>query len=463
MSMMLSQTVKTDGSWLQAYQVIRGRATPEERAHDDREHYRHSSQIYPDYLDYQSEWEFVTTQMLEEARESFIRRLMNKRIPIRCVCKERHYLVRHLRGVKPGSDEVEVDSPHLPNADTCWWQTIDREIKSLKFNLSRGLMNFPTPISKILVFIMNWKSERTETTPMMLPYEVYKEVWWSLNAEGQDTQLSTVLRERMSTCERALIHSKLEGTKVPKKARYFFSTRDILEDHSFHVFITAVKNIERGVLLKWMNLERRKIGLEGENLKTQEIERAIARCQKCKGEAFDMSIFGIYCAFPGSGKTTAQERGALVGFDTDWIGLGPTWLDYSMLLRKEIPIITNQIHTFDGSGVKIQLMLKKSIRLDSHGRPMGNYDEALAHGKRCRANYVVHLLKEKEFVEHYALRVQAAAHMQLLQMIGFINHIQELEDDPRWMSEYGRRVRKTVRGQIKHCELENIPQPEELS
>lgn len=454
---MLSQTVKTDGPWLQAYQVIRGDATSQERAYDDREFYRHFSQIYPDYLDYKSEWEYVTTQMLEEARESFIRRLVDKRIPIRCKCKGKHFLVHYKRDDGVGSGEVEVDSPQIPNSDTCWWQTIDREVKRVKFNLSRGLMEFPTPISKLLSLIMSWSSEKTETTPMMLPFEVYKEVWWSLNAEGQDTQLSTVLKDRMNACERGVIASKLEGTKRPKDARYFFSTQDVLEDHSFHVFMTAVKNIETGVLFRWMNLQRRKIGLEGETLKMRNFEIAKAKCSKCDDVAHSMSVFGIYCAFPGAGKTTAQTKGLLVGFDTDWIGIGPTWLDYSILLRKEIPIITNQLHTFDGCGVKIQFMLKKSIRLDSHGRPMGDYTKALDFAKSKRANYVVHLMEEKEFVEHYALRAQLSAHIQWLGMVSFINHTQEIEESSHWMSEYGRRLRKTVHGEIKHCELENIP------
>lgn len=68
-------------------------------------------------------------------------------------------------------------------------------------------------------------------------------------------------------------------------------------------------------------------------------------------------------------KTSTQNLELFVGFDTDWIGIGKTWRDYGFILRRRIPIVTNQPEIFIGSGLKIFGIVRSKIRCGTDGKP----------------------------------------------------------------------------------------------
>lgn len=97
-------------------------------------------------------------------------------------------------------------------------------------------------------------------------------------------------------------------------------------------------------------------------IEKDDLNAAIQQCRLCKTAIYKLrttSIFGIYAGLLEVGKSTALAKGLLVGFDTDWVGLGLIWRDYSPILRLQIPIITNQPAIFIGSGVRIVAIAKK--------------------------------------------------------------------------------------------------------
>lgn len=443
----ISSTIYTHVNWLQAYTKALNEATDEQKLRENREFYTHESQIYPDYLDYKENWEYATEQMIQDTRKSYIYRMAAKHQKLQCKCGEIHILALY-----PSEDAslTIVDDPREFILKQCWFQTIDAEMHSIKINLERGGANFPNVISRHLTQIMRWKIAKTGNSPTLLPYDTYKEVWWDLDISGRTTDTACKVLSLMIEDDRAIILRKEEEIRRPVHAHYFFPTEEIRNDHSFHLLYRA-RDKDMGEILKFLNYGRRKSGWYGETLKKHDIEESILHCILCEAKEVkpEVSVFGIYCAPPAAGKTTAMERGLLIGIDTDWIGIGLTWRDYSPILRKGIPIITNQTHLFQGSGIKIQLMLKKHIRLDAKGRPMGNYREILSWAKQNENDVTLHKMRSSQYVSDFVTRATILAHMQNVGLFLFLNgkSIWDASDgSPQWMNEFGRKMRRLAIG-----------------
>lgn len=445
---LISESIYTDENWLQAYKNALSNALDEQIRKEQREYYSHETQAYPDYLDYVEEWEYATKEMIQDVRKSYILRMASKNLKMKCDCGEIHTL-----SLYPRKEETftEVDNPKESPWDTCWFRTIDKEMRTIRSNLKTGTAKFPSIVAKNLTEIVRWKIAKTGRSPTLLPYETYKEVWWDLDINGNATQVSLDILRVMSQEQRNLIvREKISAIKKPERAYYFFTTQEIIQDHAFHLFcLSQTKNI--GEVLKFMNYQRRECGWWKESLKYDEIQKEINQCEHCKKikTAPNVSIFGIYCAPPGAGKTTAMKNGLLVGFDTDWIGIGPTWRDYSMILRRNIPIITNQTRLFQGSGIKINLMLKQTIRKDAKGKPMGNYQAIKFWAEENQEDVHLMLLPNEKFVSDYTTQATIVAHMQNISVNLFMNRktMWDVNDEDREMlNEFGRKMKRLATG-----------------
>lgn len=443
----ISETIYTQENWLQAYRNALSNATDEQIRKENREFYTHESQIIPDYLDYKEDWEHATDQMIQDLRKSYILRMATANQKMSCMCGKIHTLALYPNDI---AKYTIVDDPKESPWTHCWFKTIDKEMIAIRNNLSNGTANFPSIISKNLTEIMQWQIAKTGNTPTLLPYDTYKEVWWDLDISGKTTEVALNVMKLMSQKSKEIIYNKHETIKQPDRRLYFFTTTEIIEDHAFHLFIRS-RDKDMGEILKFLNKERRHSNWKGEFLKENSIKDEINKCKHCTKDSTkpNTSIFGIYCAPPGAGKSTAMRSGLLIGFDTDWIGVGANWRHYSPLLRRGIPIITNQTRLFQGSGIKIQLILKKSIRRDAQGKPMGNYKSILYWAQNNKDDVSLLLLKEKEFVTHMIMRAQIQAHMQNISLAMFLNKDSiwnVSKDETNWMNEFGKKMRRLAEG-----------------
>lgn len=459
----ISQSVYTNTSssnqtWLQAYKQAVKEATASDKAYERREHYSHPSQTYPDYLDYKEEWEYATDDMLSDVKKTYIYRMASSNQTMRCDCGEDHTLSLQ-SDEKPNT--TIVDDPYILPWTTCWTKTIDRVFNEVKTLLQQGAVEFPSVISKNLSEIVQWKLAKTGRTPTLLPYDTYKEVWWNIDVDGGDTDLSVHIVSLMRQSAKRVLSERSQAARDPMVSRYFFNTEEIIGDHGFHLFMRTQENKE-GEILKFLNKQRRAVGYYAKVFKTKEVAKAIQNCEKCNLTPYTtLSPFGVYCAPPGAGKTTAQNENLLVGFDTDWIGIGPNWRAFSPLLRKGIPIITNQINLFRDSGLKIQLLVKRAIRKDTHGKPMADYENICQIGRDFPDTYVLHMMSDKEFVSHRILTATALAHLCEVQKTLFINNqtIWNVSTQQRdFLNGFGRSMRDLAKGKVKEFYLEpDIP------
>lgn len=447
-------TVKQGESWLHQYKTVLANASLFEKRVERREFYTDPCQLYPDYLDYKEEWEWASQDMLSDLKQSFIYRMSVNRLAMQCDCGHTHILIQY--GDVEGESTRIVNHPTQIPSNYCWYQTIEREITQMQKQLHAGAAEFPNSISKNLYFIMQWSLSKTGRTPTLLPFEVYKEIWWNHDITGGSTEMAKVLLKLLAPETKPVCQTKT--VNKPEFERYFFTSNEVVQDHGFHNFYRSLFGLQ-GAVIKIMNRLRRSVGLYGEGIKEKHIQASIGRCPQCKKYPMDkMSIFGIYAALPGSGKTTAQTKGLFIGFDTDWIGIGPTWEDYSYLLRHHIPIITNQPKLFIGSGVKIQLMLSPHIRKDRLGRPMGSFTETKMWAKASKSEVNLILLQNKRrYVTDAILLAQMCAHLQVININMFLNAetMWTNPEEMEWHNNYGARLREVAKGVSKVRSLQN--------
>lgn len=442
-----TNTYDDNRTWLQAYTQALKESSDSEKANEKRENYSHPTQTYADYLDYKEEWEYASEEMLNDVQKSYIYRIASTNQRLECQCGETHILGLSRQNT---SKITVVDDSHTTPWTQCWFKAITQKFQGLKEKLAQGAASFPNVIERNLTEIVQWKLAKTGRTPTLLPYETYKEVWWNIDVNGGSTELSTHIVSLMRTRARDIVAQREIEVRKPVAKRYFFPSEDILNDHGFHTFMRSQQST-MGDILKYLNRLRRQVGYYKKNLRVGEVERSMSDCEKCRQSDVcpQTSPFGIYCAPPGAGKTTAQEKETLVGFDTDWVGIGPTWRDYSYLLRKGIPIITNQVSLFRGAGVKIQLAVKRAIRKDAHGRPMADYREVVQLGRDNPDTYVLYKMRSDEFLSDYVVQMTAMAHLQVVNQTLLINKrsIWDASDGQKeYLNEFGRKMRDLAVG-----------------
>lgn len=155
-------------------------------------------------------------------------------------------------------------------------------------------------------------------------------------------------------------------------------------DHGLHALRATLSSTEFQDVLSWMNRIRRKLGSK-EKITMDQILDKEAKCKFCRyPRRPGLSPASICYGPPSFGKATVMDRENFVGFDTDLIGIGLKWSSYSILLLRDIPIVTNQPETFVGSGLKIYGAMSHNIRLNKYGIPYTTVEAQMDFARRIR-------------------------------------------------------------------------------
>lgn len=402
-------TQQTDyHAWLSKYTEKINQMDEFERRLENRQDYREESQIYPDYLDYVEEWEWLADEQLIELKSKIIQAYSKRHQKLKCKCGMEHILTTFDCADK---GDVVTNDPSRIIYNTCWYVTISEELANIKSVLKHQDLRFADPVHNMLHDIIQWRLVDNNTTPILLPYETFKAIWWS----PKDVALLSkdLLKTMKFSNVSQLVHKREDQTPKIKDEGKRVLLNFPESDHGFHQLMSALQHQEKAVF-NWMNKQRASIGKSTDMISYDVYQAKKRTCKACKlGKYSGLSVSGIYYAPPGGGKTTTLNRGLLVAFDTDWIGVGITWREYGFLLRRGIPILTNQPEIFIGCGLKIIGILPHDIRKVS-GVPLDTYKHLRHWANQHSRNVLFIDVKRGEYLAHYVLRLQS---IQLIQQM----------------------------------------------
>jgi len=437
-------------AWLSQYTEKLSQMDEYERGIEDRLDYREESQAYPDYLDYVEEWEWFADEQLSELKSKLILAYSKRHQKLKCECNNYHILTTC---DKPDAGDTITDDPSRVIYNTCWYKTIAQELNSIKLALKGQSLLLPDPMHNMLHNILKWKMVDNNQTPILLPFETFKAIWWS--SKDQAALGKELLRDMKYHEVMQIVHMREDQTPEIKDEGKKVLLNFPDSDHGFHQLIYALKD-QGKTIFNWMNKQRSKLGLPTDQINYERYKRKTLKCKSCRRGHFPgISVPGVYYAPPGGGKTTALNNGVLVGFDTDWIGVGLSWRDYTYLLRKGIPIITNQPEIFIGSGVKIIGILKKHIR-EVNGKPLDTYQHLRQWASQHSRNVLFIDVKDDEFLTHYATKLQS---LQLMQSI-IANHainqkpFYNNETSIEWLKAFPKLLRNRERQVLEERKTE---------
>lgn len=360
-------TMSAYQKWLADYTANLSSKDLIERKEEERLDYRHPSQAYPDYLDYVEEWEWSAEQQANQLLSTVILSFSKAKRMVACKCGVSHQMsIVNQKGF--------VSMKDADAASSCWYLTIRESVHNVLNSLRRNQTRLPSVIESMMSRIMTWQMVGINQTPTLLPFEVFKEIWWTVEEEDRFSIGQNFLRE--------LKYSDQDMIRIQKNIRKPepTETKDILlhfphEQHGMHSLLTALGDSEFSVVLSWINKNRRKLGSR-ERISMRMVRERMFNCEFCRNtSSAGLTTAGIYYAPPGMGKTTAMNRELFIGLDTDWLGVGLTWMDYRLILKKRIPILTNQKHLFRECGYRVVGMYSDHIRLMPNGEPYTTVSE----------------------------------------------------------------------------------------
>lgn len=370
-----SENVYSVYDWLNDYTVRRSEMTPKQQAEEDRKDYHEDSQVYCDYLDYVDEWQWHAREQKETLISSYIYDLSKHHREAKCKCGKNHVFTRL---DQPEKGDVVVDDPTNIMYHTCWYRYIcDQVEETLQYvNSHQNTARLPNLIERIMVRVTMWKMVDAQQTPILLPYQAFKRVWWEKNAKGSVSAVAKELLAQLTQADRLDIQAAREQNRVSVPEKQQKKLLDFPHsEHGMHNLKWALSDAHFEEVWAFINRHRVLVGKPSDAISKTELAERMRKCNICtkiKSGIFKtpkISHPGIYYAPPGLGKTTAMNRGLLIGLDTDWLGVGPTWEDYAPILNLGIPIVTNQYNVFIGSGLKIIGVIGDHIREDSEGNP----------------------------------------------------------------------------------------------
>jgi len=304
-------------------------------------------------------------------------------------------------------------------------------------------------IERVMVQVARWRMVDENMSPYLLPYDAFTKVWWDREANGESSKQAKMLLDQLDRSEsEALQRERDNATVIIPKAKQQILLHFPHSDHGLHILRSVLSESDFQRVWSFMNRSRRKIAW-GSDISIEKLNRKMKVCTKCKqkiGFSEALSPMGIYYAPPGVGKTTALNQGDIVAFDTDWVGLGSTWRDYSPILRMNIPIITNQYTAFRGSGLKVLGVIKDKIRLDSRGKPFTTLKILEDYQDENPQDVTFITIAKDEYLAHYAQRLKIMQHMSKI-IVGYsINMLPfyRNEQTPEWARKYPQLIRKAV-------------------
>lgn len=138
----------------------------------------------------------------------------------------------------------------------------------------------------------------------------------------------------------------------------------------------------------------------------------------------------------------------LIGYDIDWIGVDLPKHDYSPILTRQIPIITNQPALFIGLGVKVITFVISEIRKDARGRLMDDIRDVFNLRRQYPNSIWLISLQRNQYVSHYTLQAGILHTQQrILQSQVFYPGPLKMGEDVRqeWLNSYVKRIYSIIR------------------
>lgn len=423
-------------AWLSNYTEKLKQMDSLERSFEQRNDYHEECQAEVDYLDYVEEWLWHAETKARETISRFIAQASKRHIKIKCKGGHTHQLTTVNQ---PEAGDTIVDDPSQIIYQQCWYTHLAETGNKAIQHLKRPNVQLPDPIEHMMTRIIQLKLAVDGITPLLLPMDIFQSVWWT----GEDrTSVAKALMKAMNpTAKRELLTQKARAVPQIQSKEILLDFPD--SDHGMHVLQDQLSESDFNEIVTFTNKLRTRIDIKARRISLESLAERRLICKFCKeGVSGGLSIFGIYYAPPGCGKTTSQEEGILVGYDTDWIGVGATWLDYGTLLRKRIPIITNQPEVFIGSGVKILGIVRSDIRRGADGKPLDNPDRLMSWAKSQSRN--VYFIRTQLYLSDFATTLQILAVMQQTIANHCINLLPFYKDqqDPEWAKRFAKMLRR---------------------
>lgn len=393
-------------AWLSQYTEKLKQMNSIEKECENRTNYYDPSQIKEDYLDYVEEWNWTFNNKKPEVLQRFIYLAAARHLKIAC---DNHYHTLTTRKNESEGDLI-VDSPKTLLFQTCLYRQLAKTFDNATPSVYRNFARLPDPVESLLRLIGSMALMEKGSTPYLLPMDLFQQYWWRDEDRTPD-QLKAIFYDFNKT-ERDRVDD-VRSTLEPK-----VSAKEILldfpdSDHGLHSLMRLVGENESFTWIKWINKQRTKLDSRARLITKESLNERIKACEFCKHPSTaGMSVPGIYYAPPGGGKTTAQNLELLIGFDTDWIGIGLNWTDYGWILKKRVPIITNQPEIFIGSGVKIIGIVKQRIRLGCDGKPLDSASRLMRWAKEHDRSVYFIKAKDNKYFSDYALTLQMLAMVQ---------------------------------------------------
>lgn len=429
--------------WLNDYTQKLENLPATERANELREDYHDESQAYADYLDYMDEWTWHNKEQQSVLVENFISGLAKSHQLLKCDCGSIHTLTTQKEA---DQGDIIVDTQEILIFTQCWYIMLVRKAKETLAELTQERVRLTQPMENMITTASRWKLDNINSQ-VILPLEAFKQLWWDRDGKGKKSSNSTYLEKRISHQDKMKIDKiKQKADVIVKETGRRVLLHYVHDEHSFHNFRRALDEPEFREVLSFINYWRTKLGQEHNKISFEDINDSMQRCGQCISQKVRPRITmpGIYYAPPGVGKTTALESGTIVGLDTDWIGVGLTWKDYSMILNKRIPIVTNQYTVFIGSTIKVAGVIKQNIRKDAKGKAFTTKRKLEEYQEKHPQDVTFISISEKKYFEHYVINLQMYQMIQHLIQNYSINQMPfyQVESSEEWRNVYPKLMRK---------------------
>nr|QPZ88388.1 hypothetical protein [Soybean thrips partiti-like virus 11] len=434
--------------WLHDYSTRCSQLSIHGRLEEARTHYTHPEQLYPDYLDMIDEWRYGEDYRYDDFTRAFIYAAAYNRRVMTCHEGHLHTLALWKRGETEPQHVTFVDDPGGRYINACWIQTIHQEVKDLKNILEFPMAaHLPKIYYRITSDLYAWRLHNHEVEGRN-PNQMFQSIWWDRDIRGRTSKESARVESQLPQFHQGKIaHERLAEERIPAVARYFLTNEEVINYHGFHN-LWKIFYARRHELLSFVNKLRKRLAEYLKDIEPNSIDLAMKHCQFCSAIASSLSTFGIYAGLPGMGKSYAQNHNLIVGFDTDLIGIGYSWRDYSFILKARIPIITNQPALFLGSGAKITVLLSdREIRKDRRGRPMGSNRSVYALRELHPDQIVIIKTEPLAFFSQLVHTAEMVQHQQaqLSNQLFNPNPKRNVNIPEDWNATYNRRLRLLVR------------------
>lgn len=440
-------TSESSKMWLDTYLADLNAMSDVQRAEERREHYAEASQINEDYLDYVEEWQWHTTQQENDLLTSTIRCLANRNLSVECDCKRTHHLALH----KQAKDEsfTIVDSLDIFPHQQCWYRTLKRIVSEVIQAMDQEKQTFglPKTLVNTLTMVSKWRLVQMSQTPILLGIEGYRTLWWTLT-DDQKPRIAREILERITFVDRQRVESEHRSarTRIPE-SKHRILLHFPHSDHGFHLLMKSLPVDQARSVFRFINKLRTNIDPKARIL-WRDLEQKMNDCSLCerlelrdipKPTDFPMAV---YYAPPGIGKTTALNQGKLIALDTDWIGIGPTWVDYSQIFQKSIPIITNQHTAFIGCSVKVIGVYNSAIR-EMDGRPLTTAEaiEEIYHQWPTEM-FLIRIPRKKHFSDYITHLHVYSTYQTLLEGMCMQKAMLTEDEEISWRRLYPRALKR---------------------